>query len=145
MGAIDTLPPSSHGRLTALAWIAVAGSFLFCLMLFYLEWIYPAMLYAGIVAVGFLSGARGGMHYQGDIDSFLAMHPELSRTGLPWPPDYQLLSGKQKFLYFARGFSQMIAIGFLMPVNFLLAALIGMGILKEDVVETLFRRYDKAA
>lgn len=141
----DTLPPSSHGRLTALAWIAVAASFLVCAGLLYMKWIYPAMTYAFLVAVGFLIGARGGMHYQGDIDSFLSRHPELNRAELPWPSDYQLLSGKQKFRYFARGLAQTIANGFLLPVNLLLAALAGMGVLKDDAAEKLFRRYDKAA
>ena len=128
MRAIDTLPPSSHRRLTAWAWIAVLGSFLFCAMLFYLRLIYPAMMYAFFIAVGFLVGTRGGMHYQGGIDLFLAKHPELSRSELPWPSDYQQLSGKQKFLYSNRGLSQTVANGFLLPVNFLLIAPIDMGI-----------------
>lgn len=144
MKEFDALPPSSHGRLTAWAWITVAGSLLFCVMLFYLKWIYPAMMYAFFIAVGFLIGTRGGMHYQGDIDSFLFRHPELSRTDLPWPTDYQQLSGKQRFLYSTRGFSQTIANGFLMPVNFLLIGLAAMGVLKEEVAKKLFYRYDKA-
>jgi hypothetical protein len=143
MREFDTLPPSSHGQLTALALVAAVGSLLFCIMLFYLKWIYPAMMYAFFVAIGFLIGTRGGMHYQGDIDSFLSMHPELSRTELPWPADYQRLSRKQKFLYFTREFSQTIANGFLLPINFLLIGLVAMGVLKEEVAEKLFYRHDK--
>lgn len=143
MRELGTLPPSSHGRITAWAWIAVAGSLLFCAMLFYLKWIYPAMMYAFFVALGFLIGTRGGMHYQGDIDSFLSRHPELSRAELPWPPDYRQLSGKQKFLYSTRGFSQTIANGFLMPINFFLIGLTAIGVLKEEVAEKLFYRHDR--
>lgn len=143
MKELDLLPPSSHGQLTALALVAVVGSLLFCITLFYLKWIYPAMMYAFFVAIGFLIGTRGGMHYQGDIDSFLSRHPELSRAELPWPVDYQRLSGKQKFLYSTRGFAQTIANGFLLPVNFFLIGLAAMGVLKEEVAERLFYRHDK--
>lgn len=101
------------------------------------------MMYAFFVALGFLIGTRGGMHYQGDIDSFLSRHPELSRAELPWPPDYRQLSGKQKFLYSTRGFSQTIANGFLMPINFFLIGLTAIGVLKEEVAEKLFYRHDR--
>lgn len=103
------------------------------------------MMYTFFVAVGVLVGTPGGQLYQGDIRTFLAKHPELSHTELPWPADYQQLSGKQQFLYSIRGLPRAVAYGFLMPVNFLLIAPIEIGILKAEVADKLFYRHDKAA
>jgi hypothetical protein len=134
----DNLPPSTKMQLSAWGWTSLLASLVLGVTLAILH---PALgaLYLLFVAVGFLVGIPGGMRYNADVDMFLSNHPELNHSDLPWPKNYAELNWRQAWLYTKRGLLGAIIYGLLMPVFLVLGALIHVGLLNGNVLDSLYR------
>jgi hypothetical protein len=139
MRTVGQLPPSSRVRLSLKGWLVLGASAILAAILALMPWPYPFAFYLLFVFVFWGLGLPGGMHYQGDVDDFLQKHPGLSRSDLPWPADYSGLARSQALLYAIRGIPQATAQGLMAPILLLLGGLSQLRIVRESVVDGLFR------
>jgi hypothetical protein len=129
----DDLPPSDRLKLSAWGWLAVASSIAVACALVRIP--YLLIAYFLFVAVGFLVGIPGGMHYQGDIDLYLSRNPAAKRDSLPWPADYTGLTRSQAQRYALRGLPEAVTYGVLFPVFLCLSALEPLGMIRTETFE----------
>jgi hypothetical protein len=134
------LPPQHSARLSKYGWLALIGSLLLGGVSVYIGCMVCIAMYIISVAVGFLVGLPGGMHYQADVDAYFASQPQIKRSDLPWPEGYEQLSRSMAWRYTIRGLPFAICYGILMPIFLLLAGLERLRILKASAIEALWHR-----
>jgi hypothetical protein len=138
MSGNDDLPPTPRTRLSAWGWASVAASLILGAAL---SLTHPglAWIYLTVVAVGFLVGIPGGMQYQVEVDLYFSKNPGMTNDALPFPSHYGALSKDQARRYVWRGIAGAIAYGVMAPTFLLLGVLVSLRLLKEDVLERLYR------